>query len=367
MQLQQRNTGTPSHELLELPGEDLGFGILPEPNPGDLFFDMEGDPYVGIDGIEYLFGITEVVDGELTYKSWWGHDSAAEKLAFEQFIDFVMQRLEIQPELHIYHYASYEVDRMKKLAGRYGTRETEVDALLRGRVFVDLYRVVRQSLRISQDSYSIKKLEPFYMEERETEVVGGGQSIVAYEDWLELGDQKILDDIEAYNKDDCDSTLYLRNWLEARRQEAIVHFGQDIPRPGLENREPPEAISELDEIINEIDSQLCVGIPEETTSPEVELSPKQQGRRLLGRLLEWHRRENKSGWWRHFELRAMDDDELIADREAVGGLVYEQLGRVPRAGESLTLGTYRVVVERVKRRTVERVYFERIGSEPDET
>ena len=43
----------------------------------------------------------------------------------------------------------------------------------------------------------------------------------------------------------------------------------------------------------------------------------------------------------------------------VGGFVYEQLGRVPKPGESFTVGAYRVIVERVIRRKVERVYFER--------
>jgi CBS domain containing-hemolysin-like protein len=44
----------------------------------------------------------------------------------------------------------------------------------------------------------------------------------------------------------------------------------------------------------------------------------------------------------------------------VGGLVYELLGRVPEAGESFTLEGFRVVIERVVKRRVERVYFERV-------
>lgn len=43
----------------------------------------------------------------------------------------------------------------------------------------------------------------------------------------------------------------------------------------------------------------------------------------------------------------------------VGGLVFELLGRVPSAGEAITVQGYRVVVERVKRRRIDRVYFER--------
>ncbi|MEO6526105.1 MAG: hemolysin family protein [Gemmatimonadaceae bacterium] len=47
------------------------------------------------------------------------------------------------------------------------------------------------------------------------------------------------------------------------------------------------------------------------------------------------------------------------DVTTVGGLVYESFGRVPRAGESVMVGGYKLVVERVRRRRIERVYFER--------
>src|SRR5207302_5733899 len=43
----------------------------------------------------------------------------------------------------------------------------------------------------------------------------------------------------------------------------------------------------------------------------------------------------------------------------VGGLVYFVLGRVPRAGDELTLDGYKVVVERVDRRRVTRVVVQR--------
>ena len=49
--------------------------------------------------------------------------------------------------MHVYHYAAYEPTALKRLMGEHATREDEVDELLRGEVFVDLYRVVRQGLR----------------------------------------------------------------------------------------------------------------------------------------------------------------------------------------------------------------------------
>ncbi len=53
-----------------------------------------------------------------------------------------------------------------------------------------------------------------------------------------------------------------------------------------------------------------------------------------------------------------DRDWSLGDVTTVGGLVMEILGRVPKAGESLEVSGYKLVVERVVRRRVERVYLE---------
>ncbi|HKS05253.1 MAG TPA: hemolysin family protein [Gemmatimonadaceae bacterium] len=55
------------------------------------------------------------------------------------------------------------------------------------------------------------------------------------------------------------------------------------------------------------------------------------------------------------------DDLRHDDVSTVGGLVYELFGRAPHAGESVEYRSWRFVVERVKKRRVERVYLERIG------
>ena len=76
---------------------------------------------------------------------------------FETFVDFVMERWEQFPGLHIYHYAPYEPAALKRLMGRYATREEEIDRMLRAGLFVDLYQIVRHGLRASVESYSIKQ------------------------------------------------------------------------------------------------------------------------------------------------------------------------------------------------------------------
>ena len=170
---------------------DRGLASLPAPSPGDLFFDIEGDPYAFDDGLDYLFGL---LDTDETFTAIWSRDPAnefsldGERRAFEQLVDVIIERLEQDPTMHVYHYAPYEPTALKRLMGRYGTREAEVDRLLREGVMVDLLRVVRQSLRASVESYSIKKMEAFYDFTREIDLRDAGSSIVAFEEWLQLGE-----------------------------------------------------------------------------------------------------------------------------------------------------------------------------------
>jgi CBS domain containing-hemolysin-like protein len=69
------------------------------------------------------------------------------------------------------------------------------------------------------------------------------------------------------------------------------------------------------------------------------------------------------------ELSALLETDLEKeDVSTVGGLVYAELGRVPNPGDEFRLGEFRVVVERVVRHRIRRVYFERLALpdvEPD--
>ena len=97
-------------------------------------------------------------------------------------------------------------------------------------MLVDLYAVVRQGMQVGEESYSLKKLERHHGFVRlEKRVREGGGSIVAYETWLETGDDELLEAIRAYNEEDCRSTLSLRDWLlDPMRPEAEAEFGVDF-------------------------------------------------------------------------------------------------------------------------------------------
>ena len=173
-----------------------------------------------------------------TFHAIWSRDEdgeftlAGERAGFERLMDFFAERLREHPDLHIYHYAPYEPTALKRLMGRYGTREDEVDDLLRGGVLVDLLRAVRQSLRASVESYSIKKMEAFYGFTREIDLRDAGSSIVAFEQWLELGEGERpaadhLERIERYNRDDVVS-----NREAPRLARGAAHGAGRADRPG---------------------------------------------------------------------------------------------------------------------------------------
>ena len=349
LQEAQRADGIVRHELL-LPADEpaapepsrgeldgpppppRGLAALPPPSAGDLFFDIEGDPWVGADGIEYLFGVVGAPSPEApdpSFTGFWGHDPSEEKRAFEQLVDLVIDRLDHDPDMHVYHYAPYERTVLQRLSGRHDTRAAEVDRILRGQVLVDLYQVVRHSVLVSQEGYGLKKLEPLYLPvgARAGEaVVDGGSSIVVYEEWLETGDPQLLEDIRAYNEIDCRSTLALRDWLEERRRELAARTGQEPPRPTTADGRPSEGVAERDERQAVVADALLAGVSPVRDRRDAD----GHARRLLADLLGWHRREERPAWWAWYERLGMSDAELVDDREAIGGLVHA--GAVDPAG-----------------------------------
>jgi uncharacterized protein len=209
------------------------------------------------------------------------------------------------PGCHIYHYGAIEETMLKQLAMLHATRELQVDTLLRAGALVDLYRVVRQGVRISKESYSLKKVEDFYWSERTGDVKEAGGSIVAYESWLGTHDQAQLDAIELYNAEDVHSTRGLRDWLLELRTELVATGA------AVEWRPPPEGAEDAAE---EID-------PETAALREHLLARGDAVEGLLGELLMYHRREAKPSWWWYFKRLEMSEEELRdEDDEAIGGL-----------------------------------------------
>jgi uncharacterized protein len=315
-----RKTGAPAFELRN-PEPGKGFYLLPAPQAGDIFYDIEGDPhYEG--GLEYLHGVW--FDGR--FKAFWAHDHSAEAQALAELLDFFRQRLAAFPEARIYHYAPYEITALRRLTAKYGIGEAVLDRLLRERRFVDLFAVVRGALIGSEANYSIKSMEVFYGRVREGEVKTAGGSVVAYERWRETGEQLILDEIEDYNRIDCISTEELRDWL--------VSIRPDTPRPVLAG-DAGDKEAEEDADTQGLRARLTAsGLPQERHD-------------ILFNLGLFHKREAKPAQWAVFDSVGKDEDDLIDDLDALAGL--EAIGPAETVKRSV-LRRYRFPLQETKLR-----------------
>lgn len=270
-------------------------GRLPAPDAGDIFFDFEGDPLYEEDGIwnlDYLFGL---VDTDAQFTAFWAHDLAEEKKALINFIAFIKERRAKHPNMHIYHYAPYERAHLSSLSQRHGVEEVYVDQLIKDDVLIDLYPVVTRSMTVGSPSYSLKKLEPIYMESARDEdgVTNAADSVAEYALYCELRDagmaeeaNKKLQEIADYNEYDCVSTLELHKWLlkEAHKLGVKPATIEDSEADKVDITPDPL----YDNLVEKIDPDRT-----QRTNDEVAVA-------LTAAAIDYHRRENKSFWWDHY-------------------------------------------------------------------
>ncbi len=317
LQEHARRTGERKLEHLPLdPDCRRGFHRLPRPDEGDLYFDMEGDP-LEEGGLEYLFGLWFREDRQWTFKPFWAHDRVQERQAFEEFVDFCVAHRRRHPGAHIYHYASYEETALKRLASLHATREVEVDDWLRQGVLVDLYKVVREGLRVSESSYSIKYIERFYRPARAGDVTNAGASIVFYERWRETQDPQLLQDIADYNRDDVESTQQLHDWLLSLRPEGLPW--RDVTVGTYAGEQKSDAVREIEERLESYRRKLVDSLPADRRT----WSAQNHARELTWQLLDFHRRAAKPAWWAVYSRMDMGEDELLDDPECLAGLVLD--------------------------------------------
>lgn len=291
----------------------MGLETLPPRSNDDIFFDIEGYPLIE-GGLEYLWGACYFdEDGSVKFRDFWAHDSTQEKEAFTSFISWVHGLYRDNPNLHIYHYGHYEIAVCRRLMGRYGVCEKEVDDLLRNGIFVDLYSVFRQAFLLGEPRYSIKNVEHLYRGKRSGEVSKGDESIVQYELWRVHPDgetwetSKILKDIRDYNEDDCQSLIGLVNWLSNQQR---LH--------GIEYQPLESRRATLDETILDENTQLqnkILTLSEKKGA--LGLSREAEVYETLAWLVDFYRRENKPIWWRKFDRMASDLEELAEDHDCL--------------------------------------------------
>ncbi len=314
LQIASRGKLKPMFETLpHEPGKRIGLATLPPASPGDVFFDLEGSPLAD-GGLEYLWGAVTVDNGNPLFKDEWAHNAEQEEAAFERTVDWIHERLRQHPDMHVYHYANYEVAALERLMGKYATRENAVDDLLRGDVFVDLYAVTRNGVAIGTAGYSLKDIEILFAPTRTALVTNAASSTVEYNNWLASGESPdwrqspTLNSIREYNREDCEFTWRLATWLRQRQHEAGIAY---IPQPAPEAEESAEPRPE-----DALAEQILAGAEDDAT-------------RLVAWLLGYHRREDKPMWWRFFERLESPPEDLYDDAACLANVTRTATPAVP--------------------------------------
>ena len=329
LQLAGEQAGTILHEVVSL---NVLAG-LPNRSPGDLWFDIEGDPYApGPHGLEYMFGFG-FLDGEtFKFDTTEADSPSSEKVAFEEFIDLVMRRWAEHPGMHVYHYADYERRTLQRLAQQHETREDEVDRILQAGILIDLYTVVRRALRVSTESLSLKYIEGLYGVTHSGEDVSTAMdSVIQYERVVALREQGDLDaadallgKIRSYNELDCESTKALDDWLRT-----LIPMGADGKALGVDvSSMDPERTERLDPFADLL-TALRSGLPEDPS----QRSPTDTARALLAAALMFHPRERRPAWWALFELIMAEAEDLRRDSDVLvaDSIEASEWGLPPRA------------------------------------
>jgi len=356
VQVKGRTEHQPVHEAILPVTEGTGFCRLPEPNRLDVFVDLEGDPFAGEKGQQYLFGwVASGADGKLVYEKQWTLSSEEEKSAFEWLMDEIARRWAEEPGMHVYHYGANEPSAFKRLMGQYATREEEMDRMLRAGIFVDLHRVVKQGIRASVEEYSLKKMEQFCGFARKTSLDLSRAAMRYIEHHLELGwkGETLVEDyrqaMEGYNREDCESTAVLRDWLESERKRLIAQ-GEKIARPVAGDPDPPEELSERQKRVADLVGRLTRDLPVDRDKR----SEPEQAQWLLAQLLDWHRREDKATWWEGFRLAELDEDELHEERSGLGGLQHL---KTLKKEKNIPIERYRFAKQETEVRDDKELYY----------
>jgi predicted RecB family nuclease len=310
-----------------------GLHRLPQPNKGDIYFDIEGDPFYPDGGLEYLLGYAcNNKDGNPVYEKHWATTRKEEKEAFRKFMTFVTERWKQNPNLYIYHFAPYEPSAVKRLARVHAIFEKEVDEILRAERFVDLHAVFKEALLASVERYSLKDLEKFTKYVRKVDLHDAGKARKILECALELNEfnslpSETLTIVEQYNEDDCLATEALHQWLEKLRSDLIT-AGKEFQRPISGEAAANEKIQLLETRSLAIFTALTKGLPEDKNLWTAEHHAKW----LLAHQIDYFRREDKSAWWEYYRVHEMEYEDLLPERKAIAGLEFLEIVP-PKKGE----------------------------------
>ena len=313
LQVRTTSEDNPAYEIRPINEQEKGLKLLPIKNEGDMFFDFEGypDPLTA-EKLEYLIGITfKDKEGKYIYKSFWAHNSDEEKKAFSDFVKFINERKINYPSGKLFHYGNYEKNALGNLAAKHQIHIETIDDWLRSEYLIDLFPITKNAIILGSESYSIKYVERIYLKDlRQEEISTAGDSVIQYANWINLKDEKILDSIEAYNKQDCDSTQQLRDFLLNLPEYKELKFATQKVKSDINDNLTVDEIN-----INVLDEEAKKF---RDNYKLTELKNKEYLIKLISELIPFHPSEERVEFWEFFaRLNDKTPEELTSDGEVI--------------------------------------------------
>jgi predicted RecB family nuclease len=181
-----------------------------------LFLDIEGIPD---QNFYYLMGLLVCKNKNNTYHSFWANTIQDE----EQILGELIEKANRYPEAPIYHYGSYELRAIDRLAKRYQTncdafkeRLVNINSFIHGKVYFPLR------------SNKLKELGKFVGASWTSPDASGLQSLVWRSRWEEKRNGNYKQTLVTYNEEDCRALQLLTEQLSQIRETADSQMNIDF-------------------------------------------------------------------------------------------------------------------------------------------
>lgn len=182
------------------------------PTKTEVFFDIEADGLRG--NFDYLYGfLVRDAAGE-RFEKFTAENPEGQEQMWRDVLKWFAQ---LPTDAVIYHYGDHERHSLAVLEARYGGAKTltRIRAQMR-----DLNEIMKECLVFPLYFYGLKEIGNYVGYTRQAEIAHGAVSVEYYERWLADQDRALLDAIIAYNREDCEATMALKDWL-AKEQSVI--------------------------------------------------------------------------------------------------------------------------------------------------
>lgn len=143
----------------------------------------------------YLHGVVRVMSGKREERQFLARRPVEEGKSWHAFLNY----LACDHDAIVYCWSDYEFSFVNRLWEKYGGNDQGYKHL---NGMIDQCAFVREHFALPTSTYSIKEVAPIFGFRWRAEDAGGLNSEAWYREWLDSGDQVILDKILAYNLDD---------------------------------------------------------------------------------------------------------------------------------------------------------------------